>query len=574
MVAPLSDIVKVQITVQSGGGGQTLNLVPLILDHQNVLGTLMYTGLLTGVITPVIQEYSSVAEMLADGFKPWHYAVKLAKTIFAQDKHPNSIKVAGWNSGHNIGDTLTAIEMADPNWFTLLLTLRSSASDTEMKVNDAADWCLSTAEQRHVLVFEETQAEAKSTAANLFSILHGDENDRAMGVYNPSRPQYKKLTFSRDLIANNSVNMQVNGVNIGSTVYAVSHASTMAVIATALKGVSNGAISAASVLASGYDIIVKASDPMVDLTFNTVVLADGVSPAITGGASQPTIAVSDCDVQVLRLTFSAALVALNQVDITVSGHPILPVVYAGDSDTTLAAVATALAALPGVGFADVIEVSAGVDNDRVIEVAAWDSSTILRVTSAAVTLGVSQPPITIEKVSTTGVEPDDGCWVGRCASAEPGTLDWANKKLKLAEPAELTTSERSAILNNNGNFYANFGGYKATRLGRMASGLTMQNRVLVDALHIEIQTAVADALTTPDFVPYMDTGIATIGAAVEGPLQKYKVRGALASYTLSLPARVDVAPADVTAGLLRNVKFNAISAGTIQTVEIEGTLQV
>lgn len=93
------------------------------------------------------------------------------------------------------------------------------------------------------------------------------------------------------------------------------------------------------------------------------------------------------------LTFDGALVALNQVDGFVGPNAIAPVVFATDSDTTMAALATTIAAMPGVSSATVITVAAGTDNDRVIEIVPEDQLVGLSLTSFAVTLGAGQAAI-------------------------------------------------------------------------------------------------------------------------------------------------------------------------------------
>jgi hypothetical protein len=95
------------------------------------------------------------------------------------------------------------------------------------------------------------------------------------------------------------------------------------------------------------------------------------------------------------LTFSAALVASNTINGTVNGNPIPQVTFAVDSDSTMAAIAAAIASMAGVKSANVIQVAGGTSNDRVIEVISEDPNTIVSLTGWAVTNGASQATITI-----------------------------------------------------------------------------------------------------------------------------------------------------------------------------------
>lgn len=97
------------------------------------------------------------------------------------------------------------------------------------------------------------------------------------------------------------------------------------------------------------------------------------------------------------LTFSAALVASNNVNGNVAGSAITQVTYATSSDATMVAVAAAIAAKAGVASAAVV----GSSNYRVIRV--WPSAPLdaLALTSFAVTSGASQATITVTQGSST-----------------------------------------------------------------------------------------------------------------------------------------------------------------------------
>ncbi len=93
------------------------------------------------------------------------------------------------------------------------------------------------------------------------------------------------------------------------------------------------------------------------------------------------------------LTFDAALVASNVVNGNVGGSAIAPVTFATNSDTTMAAVAAAIAAIPGVKSAEVVLIGAVGSDDRVIKVTPDNGLTGISLTGFVVTAGASQAGI-------------------------------------------------------------------------------------------------------------------------------------------------------------------------------------
>lgn len=100
------------------------------------------------------------------------------------------------------------------------------------------------------------------------------------------------------------------------------------------------------------------------------------------------------------LTFDAALVTSNTIDGFVGGSAIAQVTFATDSDTTMAAVAAAIGAIPGVKEAHVIEVAAGTTNDRVIHVTPENGATGISLTGFVVAAGASQAGVVASTVNS------------------------------------------------------------------------------------------------------------------------------------------------------------------------------
>jgi len=100
------------------------------------------------------------------------------------------------------------------------------------------------------------------------------------------------------------------------------------------------------------------------------------------------------------ITLDAALVTANTVNGSVGGVPISQVTFATDSDTTLAAVAAAIAVAGGstIKSASVTQVAAGTSNDRVIVVIPTDQQGGVALTGFAVTNGASQAGVVVAAV--------------------------------------------------------------------------------------------------------------------------------------------------------------------------------
>ena len=563
---PLNLIVDVQTTVVASAPGTAAFGTTMIFDAQNVLNT----GTGTNPIVPVIREYSTLAEMVADGFTTYNWAFRYVQALFAQADRPDTVKVAGFpvQQGMDPQAFATAVEDADPAWYGLILdsAVNDVESGTTTAITDLAEWCLSLATGKHCLFFDSGRALDKTTSVNLFSTLKGQENDRASGWWHKAITGAYTLTFSEAFVASNSVSGTLNGAAF-TTAYNSDSDTTLQDIADDLAALD--AVESATVLSTGTaganrSIVLFASD-----SNNRLALAD---LTVTGGTTQPTGTFGLSGQTFKTLTFSAALVASNVINLSINGNAINPVTYASSNDATVAAVSAELADLEGVGFANVVNAGS---NDRSIILASLADSARLDLTAGAVTAGASQADIYYTDLQTQPDYAVSASVVGECIAAVPGTKAWSNRLLTLVGADALSTTEYNAILNNNANVYAAFSQQKkATRIGTTASGLTIRNRILVDALDLAIQNAVFEALQNATLVPYTDQGIQGIVSVVNGVGQTFVSSGALASFSAAGPKRSAVSPSDVTAGVLNNVTYTAVSAGEIQKVNIKGTVTV
>ena len=107
--------------------------------------------------------------------------------------------------------------------------------------------------------------------------------------------------------------------------------------------------------------------------------------------------------QIQELTIDAALVASNVIHTTVDGGTPVDTTFATDSNTTLAAHATALAMEAGIATAVVTDAGGGSDDDRVIVITSATAGTPTVLTEFNVTAGASQAGVTIADTTVNEV---------------------------------------------------------------------------------------------------------------------------------------------------------------------------
>lgn len=254
---PLSMIIDVDVSI-TGAATPKLVWTPLIADEENRSGSVGGAA--------VVDEYSSAAEMLDDGYETYNKAYKIAQFLFAQEPHPATVKIGGMATGVEATD-MADIEDADPNWYGLLYTSRVAADIKAM-----AAWVESSSTYPHFYMAETNDAAAKAAGVSVLTDLHALGYRRTACVYRDRIPQVVILRIDTALIAANSTICTVNGVSTAAEVYGVSHNATMGAIATKIAALAmvDTAVSSVSpqqgLGAVNHDIItLTALDSMVDL---------------------------------------------------------------------------------------------------------------------------------------------------------------------------------------------------------------------------------------------------------------------------------------------------------------------
>lgn len=221
-----------------------------------------------------------------------------------------------------------------------------------------------------------------------------------------------------------------------SVTFSTDNNTTMTAIALAIEG----AMQAYSPTEDGEcSVYMEPSSPIADRL--TILIRpphdatlDFSTPTVTLGATQPTVKFVDADTNWLftmfaenqgiwadnyggilqgidqgtraryRIAFAGPLITANSVVININGVNTTPVVFATDSDTTMAAIAAAIAANSNILSATVEEVAGAINNDRSIMVVAKNPGVAaLTISNPVITGGASQT-VGIVTQTLTGVD--------------------------------------------------------------------------------------------------------------------------------------------------------------------------
>ena len=303
----------------------------------------------------------------------------------------------------------------------------------------AYDTVEATSKETSTVLIKRTVNQAKYAGTTMF--LDSD-NDRILFKsfpddfdsvgYEGGLTQFLVISFTTDMVTDDTFDLDITDgettTSISTVTYATSHNATLTNIAAAIQTTLNtfgaGAVSEVYSETSGNNKLITIRIPstmQVDL-LSLDITGDGVATIQEDTrlgdiyAENPGVWANDIGVLVSNidegvrerwtLTLAGALVASNVISVTVNGT-VVTTTFDTDSDTTLAALATALEANDDIYSANVVEVSGGVDNDRTIEIiVARPGPGVTTINNAVVTLGASQSAVVLTR-TLTGVAADN-----------------------------------------------------------------------------------------------------------------------------------------------------------------------
>jgi hypothetical protein len=306
----------------------------------------------------------------------------------------------------------------------------------------------------------------------------------------------------------------------------------------------------------------------------------------TANAIRTTCFARKANAQVQTLTISAAFVALNSVTINVNGAAVGPVVFAADSDTTLANLASAIAGA-GAGAictAAVVPVGGGTANDRVITITALDPLVDVVLSGYACTLGASQNTASIA-TTNVGAKPCDAALAGKLIPQGLGQATAHGKTLAGPATDDLSSSEYANVTTHGGNVYVTIGNIDQVQKGQTSGFVAAGQHAFVDTvamrdrLESDVQAAVM-AVLTPQVgkLPFNNTGIAAVAQAAINVCQRYVALQMLEPFKVAtawhIPDISEVSGADKTARHLGNITANLVGTGAIQSVSLTLNISV
>jgi hypothetical protein len=166
-------------------------------------------------------------------------------------------------------------------------------------------------------------------------------------------------------------------------------------------------------------------------------------------------------------------------------------------------------------------------------------------------------------------------WLGKMLPKDPGSATWNMKTLSGITAYELTSGNRTFVLNKNANIYTETAGVSLTEKGKVASGEYIDIIRGIDWLESTITEKVFAVFVNNDKIPGTDPGVTIVENAVKEALDE-GVQATLITddYTVSVPLVSDISDQDKIDRTLPDISFTATLQGAVHTVTINGVVTV
>jgi hypothetical protein len=348
------------------------------------------------------------------------------------------------------------------------------------------------------------------------------------------------LTFSAATVTGNVINGQVNGTAVGPITWATSDAATLTAVAAAIAAVPG----VASATVAG-EVITVTGAVGYSLTLSGF--------AVTGGASQPNVAIATTTPAV---TWSAGLAAIRAVNDTWYGLVI--------TDRTAGAILDVAA----WAEANPIKFGAVTGDANVLTTATNDVASQLMGKSCNNTI------LLYHAIST---EYPGAAWLCEMLSYPAGSANWMFKTLASITPDALTATQRTNALAKNCNLYTAQSGVNMTEPGKAASGQYADVLVGEDWFKANLKADVFALLTTTPKIPYTDAGVAMLEAAMRTRVKLGIDQGIIDGsrpITYKVPKVADQSTTDRAKRNFPGITGQFYIAGAIDTVGYAFTLSV
>lgn len=396
--------------------------------------------------------------------------------------------------------------------------------------------------------FESSDDEYKAAQA-LFSQSPRPEKIK-IGIRATPVAQVQTLTFSADLVTDNVINMDIDGIAISPVTFTSDHDTTMAAIATAIQN--HASISAASVIGGAGSRVIQITAGTAGIPFVVTNIL------VTLGGSQATGAMATTTANV-GVTEDLNAIILNDDD----WYTLL---------------------LTGRDADEVKLASAWIEaHDKIFGTCSDDDD--IKDGSATTDIGyVLQAANREHTFVCYNEDPDewlDAAWLGRCLPTEPGSITWKFKTVSGPAVSDLSANERSAVLAKNVNLFTEIGGIDMMEEGTMASGEFIDNIRGDHWLKARMAENVFQAVANAGKIPFTNAGIAIIEAQVRATLELGIRKGHLRPapelfdgkpYLVSVPLVSQISANDKGNRLLPDVTWQVARAGAVHKVIIQGRI--
>ncbi len=358
------------------------------------------------------------------------------------------------------------------------------------------------------------------------------------------------IVLSADLITGNVISVKVDGVVVTET-FAVSHLATMTAFAVKL----------AATAGIGTAVVGGPNDRTITCTAAKAGVPFSLTEAgITGGASQASI--------VMTITVANVGLVTDLNDIVLLDNDWYGLITTSRDEDEVKIVATWIEANYKIYF------TTSSDADIYSAVSTTDIAYVLKESNR------DRTQVTFNEDTTDWI---DAGWMGKGLPYTPGSITWKFKKVAGPAASPLTATQRNAVLAKNANLFTKIAGVDMMEEGTMASGEFIDVIHGIDWLRARMAENIFAILANAKKVPYTDAGVAIIEAAIRAVLENAIKVGLLArspdqfggnDYLVTVPKVSEVSDNDKANRLLPDVTWQAILAGAIHKILIQGLVQV
>lgn len=178
---------------------------------------------------------------------------------------------------------------------------------------------------------------------------------------------------------------------------------------------------------------------------------------------------------------------------------------------------------------------------------------------------------------TADTDYPEAAWISTQLPEVPGSNDWDMKQATGVTVSSLTSTQKTNIIANNGNFYTSRAGVAIFQNGNMADGTPIDETIFLDWVRARLQEAVVFRFINSRKVPYTRVGATIIENDIRSVLTLGVTNGGIApdpAYTVVAPDPLKVSPTLRAQRVLGDFLVSFRLAGSVRKVIIRATASV